>query len=233
MSNNIRDIIERLAILEGRITPTTVKHGLNPQQKEVPQLPALFKPKHISVLNNKTDPKHPMAGYAVGASESTDEEADKEVVEEAQANEEKLLDKVKKSLVDYLGSIEDKYRDADIKDKKKDDRELGKKSADKDLVAKEKEVVEDPTQEDPVTQASTIPVENPTYAESACVKSMVLENGAMFEIHGNERTGFEIRHGNRTMKSRFKNIDEATMAIEMFRARQSKQDQSADYIEEA
>ena len=233
MSNDIRDIIERLAILEGRITPTTVKHGLNPQQKEVPQLPALFKPKHISVLNAKTDPKHPMAGYAVGASESTDEEADKEVVEEAQANEEKLLDKVKKSLLDYLGSIEDKYQDADIKEKKKDDRDLGKKSADKDLVSKEKEVVEDPTQEDPVTQPSTIPVENPTYAESACVKSMVLENGAMFEIHGNERTGFEIRHGNRTMKSRFKNIDEATMAIEMFRAKQRKQDQSADYIEEA
>lgn len=233
MSNDIRDIIERLAILEGRITPTTVKHGLNPQQKEVPQLPALFKPKHISVLNNKTDPKHPMAGYAVGASESADEEADKEVVEEAQANEEKLLDKVKKSLLDYLGSIEDKYQDADIKEKKKDDRDLGKKSADKDLVAKEKEVVEDPTQEDPVIQPSTIPVENPTYAESVCVKSMVLENGAMFEIHGNEHTGFEIRHGNRTMKSKFKNIDEATMAIEMFRARQRKQDQSADYIEEA
>jgi hypothetical protein len=143
------------------------------------------------------------------------------------------LDKVKKSLVDYLGSIEDKYRDADIKDKKKDDRDLGKKSAAKDLVAKEKEVVEDPTQEDPVTQPSTIPVENPTYAESACVKSMVLENGAMFEIHGNERTGFEIRHGNRTMKSRFKNIDEATMAIEMFRARQNKNNESQDYIEEA
>jgi hypothetical protein len=35
------------------------------------------------------------------------------------------------------------------------------------------------------------------------------------------------------MKSRFKNIDEATMAIEMYRARQRKQDQSADYIEEA
>jgi len=233
MSNDIRDIIERLAILEGRITPVDIKHGLNADQKSVKQLPALFKPKDISPTLSKTPyQKHPMDGWLVGE-EVADEEADKEVIEEAQANEEKLLDKVKKSLVDYLGSIEDKYRDADIKEKKKDDRELGKKSADKDLVAKEKAVVEDPTQEDPVTQASTIPVQNPTYAESACVKSMVLENGAMFEIHGNERTGFEIRHGNRTMKSRFKNIDEATMAIEMFRARQSKQDQSADYIEEA
>ena len=81
MSNDIRDIIERLAILEGRITPTTVKHGLNPQQKTVPQLPALFKPKHISVLQNKTDPKHPMADYMVGASEA--EEKEEEALEEA------------------------------------------------------------------------------------------------------------------------------------------------------
>jgi hypothetical protein len=234
MSNDIRDIIERLAILEGRITPTTVKHGLNPQQKEVPQLPALFKPKTQKILGGNPNAKNPMSGYMVGASESTDEEeADKEVVEEAQANEEKLLDKVKKSLLDYLGSIEDKYQDADIKEKKKDDRDLGKKSKDKDLVTKEKEVVEDPTQEDPVTQASTIPIENPTYAESAPVKTITMEDGRICEIHGNEHTGFEIRHGNRSLKSRFKNIDEAAMALEMYCAKVKKQDQSADYIEEA
>jgi hypothetical protein len=240
MSNDIRDIIERLAILEGRITPTTVKHGLNPQQKEVPQLPALFKPKHISVLNNKTDPEHPMAGYMVGASESTDEEeADKEIVEEAQANEEKLLDKVKKSLLDYLGSIEDKYQDADIKEKKKDDRDLGKKAADKDLVAKEKknnqELDEDPTEDEPAPTDLNPPVltVNPTYAESAPVKTVTMEDGRVCEIHGDERSGFEIRHGNRSLKSRFKNIDEAAMALEMYCARAKKQDQSADYIEEA
>ena len=53
--NDIYNIVERLAILEGRITPTNVKHGLNKQQKSVPQLPALFKPKHISVLTAKKD----------------------------------------------------------------------------------------------------------------------------------------------------------------------------------
>ena len=236
MSNDIRDIIERLAILEGRITPTTVKHGLNPQQKEVPQLPALFKPKTQKILGGNPDAKNPMSGYMVGDSVDHDEEADKEIVEAAKVDEEKLLDKVKKSLTDYLASVEEKLE-------KKIDRDLGQKPADrdigkkdknnKDLVAREQELEEDPTEEDPVIQDPTPPIQNPTYAESACVKSMVLENGAMFEIHGNERTGFEIRHGNRTMKSRFKNIDEASMAIEMFRARQRDQDQSADYIEEA
>jgi hypothetical protein len=231
MSNDIRDIIERLAILEGRITPVDVKHGLNADQKSVKQLPALFKPKDISPTLSKTPyQKHPMDGWLVG---EEDEEADKEVVEEAKVEEEKLLDKVKKSLTDYLASVQDDKKDSDIKEKKKDDRDLGVKAVAKDLIAKVDAISEDPTEEDPVIQDTTPPIQNPTYAESACVKSMVLENGAMFEIHGNERTGFEIRHGNRTMKSRFKNIDEATMAIEMFRARQKKDNQSQDYIEEA
>ena len=234
MSNDIRDIIERLAILEGRITPVDVKHGLNADQKSVKQLPALFKPKDISPTLSKTPyQKHPMDGWLVG---EEDEEADKEVVEEAKVEEEKLLDKVKKSLTDYLASVEEKLEkkiDQDL-GQKPTDRDIGKKDKkDRDLVVKEKELDEDPTQEDPVIQTPTMPQQDPTYAESACVKSMMLENGAMFEIHGNEHTGFEIRHGNRTMKSRFKNIDEATMAIEMFRARQRNQDQSADYIEEA
>ena len=48
--NDIYSIVERLAILEGRITPASVKHGLNKQQKSVPQLPALFKPKTEKIL---------------------------------------------------------------------------------------------------------------------------------------------------------------------------------------
>ena len=234
MSNDIRDIIERLAILEGRITPVDVKHGLNADQKSVKQLPALFKPKDISPTLSKTPYQdHPMDGWLVG---EEDEEADKEVVEEAKVDEEKLLDKVKKSLTDYLQSVEEKLEkkiDRDLGEKPAA-RDIGKKDkADRDLITAEQELEEDPTEEDPVIQDTTPPIQNPTYAESACVKSMVLENGAMFEIHGNERTGFEIRHGNRTMKSRFKNIDEATMAIEMFRARQKKDNESQDYIEEA
>jgi hypothetical protein len=236
MSNDIRDIIERLAILEGRITPTTVKHGLNPQQKEVPQLPALFKPKTQKILGGDPNAKNPMSGYMVGDSVDHDEEADKEIVEAAKVDEEKLLDKVKKSLIDYLESVEEtleKKIDRDL-GQKPADRDIGKKDKNnKDLVTTEQELEEDPTEEDPVIQDSTPPIQNPTYAESACVKSMMLENGAMFEIHGNEHTGFEIRHGNRTMKSRFKNIDEAAMAIEMFRARQKKNNESQDYIEEA
>ena len=236
MSNDIRDIIERLAILEGRITPVDVKHGLNADQKSVKQLPALFKPKDISPTLSKTPyQKHPMDGWLVGE-EVADEEADKDIVEEAKVDEEKLLDKVKKSLTDYLASVEEKLEkkiDRDLGEKPKA-RDIGEKNKnDKDLVAKKQELDEDPTQEDPVIQTPTMPMQDPTYAESAPVKTITMEDGRVCEIYGNERSGFEIRHGNRTMKSRFKNIDEAAMALEMYCARAKKQDQSADYIEEA
>jgi hypothetical protein len=79
----------------------------------------------------------------------------------------------------------------------------------------------------------TAPVQEPTYAESAPVKTIALEDGRACEIHGDERRGFEIRHAGRSLKSRFKNLDQAQMALEMYQARQRKQDESADYVEEA
>lgn len=220
MSNDIRDIVEKLAILEGRITPTSVKHGLNPEQKSAKQLPALFKPKHISVLGSKTDPEHPMHGYAVGSNESEEKE---QAIEEAYATEEKLLDKVAKSLKDYLSSIEDKYRDDSIS-KKAADHDLGEKAKDRELVAKLKE---DPTQEISGTASMPAPEINPTY------ESYTMEDGRVCEIHGDDSCGFEIRHGDRVLPTKFKNAEQAKMALEMFMARCRKNDQSADYVDEA
>ena len=216
MSNDIRSIVERLAILEGRITPTTVKQGLNPQQKEVPQLPALFKPKHISVLKSKTDPEHPMHGYMVGDSVERDEEPlEEEVLEEAKVDEEKLLDKVKKSLTDYLSSIEDKYKDDNIR-KKAADKDIGKKDkVDHDLLARQQE-----------TESIAVP------ECTTSIKSIAFEDGRICEIHGDEVSGFAIKHGNNTLPSRFRTLDEAEMAVEMYKARCRKNDESSDYIEE-
>ena len=71
--NDIYSIVERLAILEGRITPSNVKHGLNTQQKSVPQMPALFKPKTQKILGGNPNAKNPMSGYAVGGCEESEE----------------------------------------------------------------------------------------------------------------------------------------------------------------
>lgn len=65
MSQDISNILKRF---------NQLSEGLNQDQTKAKQLPALFKPRHISVLSIPTDPKHPMTGYAVGASESAEPE---------------------------------------------------------------------------------------------------------------------------------------------------------------
>jgi hypothetical protein len=106
MSNDIRDILQRLATVEGRLSPA---------QQKVPQLPALFKPRHIRALGSKTDPAHPMDGYMVGDSV----EPKRTALEEAMAEiEEDMLSKVKKDLTKYLDKLEKKVRvDRALKDK--------------------------------------------------------------------------------------------------------------------
>lgn len=100
MSNDIKNILDKLTLLEGTVTsPALPKKGLNKQQKGVPQMPALFKPKGISVLNNKKPyPKHPAQGYFVGG-ESV----------EPNTNED-MISAVKKGLHDYLQSLEQEMR---------------------------------------------------------------------------------------------------------------------------
>jgi len=231
--DEIHSIIKRLALIESAITPETVTKGLNAQQRSVPQMPALFKmPKQGPVLGGDPDKKAPSAGYMVGSNESA--ENDEEALEEAVTSEDKL-DKVKKSFAEYLDSIADEKKDTDLKDRVRVDRDISKRPAkDASIVAKQiTAVAEDPTEENPIIQMPTTPVQNPTYAESAPVKTIALEDGRSCEIHGDEGRGFEIRHGGRSLKSRFKNLDQAQMALEMYQARQRRQDLSADYIEEA
>ena len=270
--NDIYSIVERLRILE---------EGLDKNQKSVNQLGATFKPKTVAVLTAKQDPKNPLGSKLVGDSV----ENDKESVEED------VLEKVKKSLADYLSNVADEIKsDTDLKDKKKEDSDLKKKDKkDRDLVAKEldedhqklevgdrvmvtgpnqyegefAEVAEfapsgkfvvvkfnngdeasmhlsdveyhddqEDVEDDWYDETTEAPVEDPIMPESAPVKTVTNECG-LWEIHGNEPSGFEIRHGNNAMRSRFKSIDEAVMALEMFAARKKAKDESQDYIEEA
>ena len=213
-------IVERLAILEGRVTPTSVNSGLNKQQQSVPQLPALFKPKNISVLGSKTDPKHPMSGYAVGGNESV-ELGEADVAED-------MLGQVKRSFADYLQSIEDQVKgDKEIQDRTPDTKEVQvKKPNVKDLKLK------NPAPE--ISNENLISMQSePVAVESAPVKTVECGPGLMFEIHGDENNGFEVRHGARKLKSRFDNLDHAVIACEMFGSRLHRRpDESADYVEE-
>jgi hypothetical protein len=281
--NDIYSIVERLRLIEADLSPTSTKNGLTPQQKSVPQLPALFKPKSISVLTAKKDPKHPMAGYAVGADESADpivnrsghnalrsrddyldklnhletlykqvDIGDRPAVQDRMAElnkaaqikgfvegtensltvleaevAEDVLEKVKSSFQDFIKQAEQSI-DKEVQQKKKEDTDLKSKNRkDRDLTVKATPVAEDPTQEEPAQPAMVV-----VSTESAPVKTMTLKDGMICEIHGNERDGFEIRRGDRSLPTRFKDIAQAEMALEMFMARQQLKDESQDYLDE-
>ena len=216
--NDIYTIVERLRILE---------EGLDKNQRSVNQLSATFRPKTVAVLTAKTDPKNPMAGKLVGGSESI--ERDETAVAED------VLDKVKKSFADYLSNIADEIKqDTDLKAKTTTDSDIKEKDKrDRDLVAKRNEDTEFGA-----ALSGVIPAEQPagepgvSMKETAAVKTVANESG-LWEVHGDDHTGFEIRHGKRAMKSKFKTIDEAEMALEIFNRRQRRRDGSQDYIDEA
>jgi hypothetical protein len=212
--NDIYSIVERLRLLE---------EGIDKNHKSVNHLSATFKPKTVSVLTSPKDPKNPMAGKLVGGCEES-EEQDEPMLEAEMAED--VLDKVKQSFADYLKNVADEIKqDTDLKDKKKGDSDLKKKDkSDRDLVTKENREV-DPHEINPPEFDSEV-------EESSLVKSITNECG-LWEVHGNERRGFEIRHGNRKLPTRFKNLHEAELALEMFNARQRKHNDNQDYIDEA
>lgn len=247
MSSDIRSILQRIvAIEEGTTTPATVKSGLNAQQKSVPQLPALFKPKSISVLGAKTDPAHPMKGYAVGADESV--ETKKSALEEAMANiEEDMLSKVKADLNTYLDRLEKKIADDGKRDKDATtdlDRLEKKTRIDRDLIDKAVSAVdkgqaesEEELEEDPTQDASAdigqpdVPIQEPVLPEAA-VLTVGMDDGSVLECYGNERDGFEIRRGANKLPTRFPKLDHARMAMDLYKLRRNKEERGQDYMEE-
>jgi hypothetical protein len=225
-SADIRSILERLAAVEeGKLTPVNVKHGLNKQQKSVDQLPALFKPRDISpTLTKKPYQKHPMDGKLVGDSVVPTKSPLEEAMQEV---EEDMLSKVKRSFVDYLERLEDKNKiDAHLVRKAKDELDIAN-----DPDPENEEIEEDPTQQDFDIVPAQPPIENPTLAE-APVKTYAMEDGSMLECYGDEEQGFEIRHGERKLPTRFRNVDDADMAVKIFQKRNRTPQGNQDYIEE-
>jgi len=218
--NDIYSIVERLRVLE---------EGLDKNQRSVNQLSATFKPKTVAVLTAKKDPKNPMAGKLVGSDESAED--DRPVLEADMAED--VLEKVKKSFTDFIKQAE-KSIDKEVQEKKREDTDLkNKDKKDRDLIVKADPVAEDPTQQEtPQPTMTADPVQNPTYGESAPVKSVAIKDDMICEIHGNERDGFEIRRAGRSLPTRFKNIEQAEMALEMFRARMKRQNEAQDYLDE-
>lgn len=207
MSSDIRDLLARLTnIEEGAVTPVAVKSGLNSQQKSADQLPALFRPHTISVLDSPQPPQHPMKGKAVGSLEERMGEI-----------EEDMVGKIRRDLNDYLQDLEKRVHGDDGKREKPHLVDIQKKdSVDRDIIAKAKDQVEKGAVE-----------------ELELVETVAMEDGSIVSIHGNPDRGFEIRRGDQCMKSRFDNAHDARMAVDLYRAQRRERDQNRDYVDEA
>jgi hypothetical protein len=169
-----------------------------------------------------------MAGKMVGGCEESEE------LEEAVTSEDRL-EKAAKSFTDYLKSVADEIRqDTDLKDKKHEDTDIkAKDTQDRTLVAKQTE-----DSELGAALSGVIPAAQPagepgvSMKETAAVRTVANESG-LWEVHGDTNLGFEIRRGGRCLPTRFKDLDEAEMALEMFNARYGRRGAAPDYIDEA
>jgi hypothetical protein len=230
MTDPIYRIIERLALIEGKTTPVSVRHGLNKQQQGVPQLPALFKPNNISTtLTKKPYQAHPLDGYMVG---------ENALAEAMQEVEEDMVSRVKGQFRDYLEKLEKENKlDSHLVNKAKHDLEIGD-DGEVDEATWDQDVapVGDPADtevahglENDIATA----VSQPTapLGESPA-RTYTLEDGTCLEAYGNDESGYEVRHGERSLPTRFPRIDHADMAVKLFQKRRQKQDLSQDYIEE-
>ena len=238
MTDPIYRIIERLALIEGKVTPVNVKYGLNKQQQGVPQLPALLKPRNISTtLTKKPYQAHPLDGYMVG---------ENSLAEAMQEVEEDMVSRVKGQFRDYLEKLEKENKlDSHLVRKAKHDLKIGD-----DGEVDEQEVEENATWdqdvqpigdpadtevahgvEDHIAAAVATPAE-PMAEYGAPARTYTLEDGTCLEAYGDDDNGYEVRHGERKLPTRFPRIDHADMAVKLFQKRRQRQDQSQDYIEE-
>ena len=238
MTDPIYKIIERLALVEGKTTPVSVKHGLNKQQQGVPQLPALFKPRDISpTLAKKPYQAHPMDGYMVG---------ENALAEAMQEVEEDMISRVKGQFADYLEKLEKEHHlDSRLVRKAKaelnidDDPQTEEEVEENATWDQDVQPIGDPADtevahgvEDHIAAAVAAPAAPMSAVSESPARTYTLEDGTCLECWGDDESGYEVRHGERSLPTRFPNIDHADMAVKLFQKRRQKQDLSQDYIEE-
>jgi len=228
MNDDIAKILDRLRVIESDLTPVSVRHGLNRQQKSVPQLPALFKPENISPVLGSDNQKKPLGKNMVG-----DSKQPVALARHMSEIDEDMLSRVRQDLGQYLDYLEAK-KDDEIDDKKKR------------LVRQATQKVQDRNPAKPGNQDEYSETEEPMLSGTAMmtpvsvgeshkpVKIIQLEDGSCLECYGDDDSGFEIRHGDRVLPSRFQSMADAEMAVNMFRAHRGgqPQDSSDDYLEE-
>ena len=234
-----------------------ILENLDAAQKSVKQLPALFKPAQTSPqLSGPYPGKNATLGYLVGEGEGDDVNAMAQAVTRRIVNQHpewlmkygpkavmQAIDDVTEGDMEweeigssdvsaYVHYVEDYLRDHYGS---REEMSEAKESATEDVISTvkkklgdylsdlSKEIKKDPDLKDKI----------PTDIDQIkAVKTIKTDDGHEIKIHGNEDDGFRISIKNQDLKTAFKNLDEATMACEMYCARRRGQTANADYIEE-
>ena len=227
MNHDIAKILDRLRVIESDVTPVSVRHGLNKQQKSVPQLPALFKPENISPVLGSNTQKKPLGKNMVGDSMNAGA-----LARHMSEIDEDMLSRVKQDLGQYLDYLEAK-KDDDIDNKKKRlVRQAAQQVQDRNPAKAGNQDEYSETQEPMLSGTAMMsPV---SVGESTLAKTFTMEDGTCLECYGDDDQGFEIRLGDRVLPSRFRSMADAEMAVNMFQAHRGgrPQDSSDDYLEE-
>lgn len=221
-----------------------INEGLDADQISVKQLPALFKPKNISTVLGEPYKKHPMDGELVGE-DYNEESSTRDAVESAitrrivHGRPELLMqygiNAVKQAIADESDWIGDTSLDEiGSSDVSAWVNNIARRLAaeqdqqqNEDVVSSVKKRLGDMLQDVASAISSTQnlkdkePKEKNTSNLGPAVKTITTNDGNEIKIHGNEDDGFRISVKNNTSKSKFKNLDEAIMAVEMFCGRKN------------
>lgn len=240
-----------------------ILESLDAAQKSVKQLPALFRPADTSPqLSGPYPGRNATLGYLVGEGEEPENAMSRavtrrivnqhpewivqygveflmQVIDDVTEDADDLEEIGSSDVSAYVNMVHDQLRDrggdrsemadrrpfAEARDTATEDvldtmkRRLGDYLQD---VAKA--IKKDPDLKDKIPQAID---------QIKSVKTLKTDDGHEIKITGNEDDGFRVSIKNRQSKTKFPNLDEATMAVEMFCARRRSAAESQDYIEEA
>ena len=163
------------------------------------------------------------------------------LAEAMQEVEEDMVSRVKGQFRDYLEKLEKENKlDSHLVNKAKHDLDIGDdKEVDEATWDADVAPVGDPADtevahgvEDHMAAAVAAPAAPMSAVSESPARTYTLEDGTCLECWGDDESGYEVRHGERRLPTRFPRIDHADMAVKLFQKRRQRQDQSQDYIEE-
>lgn len=233
-----------------------ILENLDAAQKSVRQLPALFKPRDTSPqLAGPYPGDNATRGYLVGEGEEDQNPMAQAIARRIMNQHPELLMKyglqaVMRAIDDvtegdteweeigssdvsaYVEYVKDYLRDHHGS---REEMSEAKEAATEDVLSTMKKklgdylqdvaqaIKTDPDLKDKIPQAID---------QIKAVKTIQTDDGHEIKIHGNEDDGFRISIRNKDLSTKFKNLDEATIACEMYCARRRRDLMNADYIEE-